>query len=72
MDSEHVKSSHSNSENSILDVKAFSNVDIGSAEVHITEVIIKGLPKGDIHITKKKALFIQTFILMDKLLMVAI
>ena len=31
----------------------FSNVDIGSAEVHITEVIIKGLPKGDIHITEK-------------------
>ena len=48
----------------------FSNVDIGSAEVHITEVVIKGLPKGDIHITEK-ALFIQTFILVDKILMVA-
>ena len=37
----------------------FSDVDIGSAEVHITEVVIKGLPKGDITYYRKGSLFIQ-------------
>ena len=45
---EHIKSSYANSKNSILDVKSLSNVDMSSAKVHITEVIIKGLPRGDI------------------------
>ena len=48
MNGEHIKSSNSNSKNSILNVKSISNVDMSSAEVHITEVIIKGLPEGDI------------------------
>ena len=48
VNTEHVQPSDPDSKNSILDVKAFSNVDISSAEVHITEVVIKGLPKGDI------------------------
>ena len=45
MNSKHIKSSDRHLKNAISDVKTLSNVDVGSAEVDVTEVIVEGMPR---------------------------
>ena len=46
MNTQKIKAGDGNVKDAVMDIEGIANIDIGATEVDVSEIIIKGMPKG--------------------------